>query len=124
MAKIFDTIVVCPKCGSSNYHIESDTSFIGGDPGFHVCHNCGNSSKFFLEIKKTKVKSFKKEAKKNSGNKKEKHVKNKSLFTKTDIFVLILGVILLSIHVIAFVVLVGGYFTLKQIFKEKILKKK
>ena len=119
MAKVFDGIIVCPKCGSSDFHIENDTSFIGGDMGFYVCHKCGYSSKFFPEVKKSKAKIFKKEAKKKKGSKiRESHEKKLS-FSKMDIIVLILGIVLLFVSIVGFVFFVGGYFALKKIFKKK-----
>jgi hypothetical protein len=121
MAKTFDSIVVCPKCGSSDFHIEGDTSFIGGDQGFHVCHGCGHSSKFFPEIKQSKVKSFKKQAaKKEKSKPKEKSAeKSKPFFSPIDLAALAVAVIFMFIAgVLGFVIVAGVYFAAKKLIKK------
>ena len=53
----------CPKCGSTNYHIESDLSWMTGNQGIYVCNDCGHNAPFFPEVEADKLKTFKSEAK-------------------------------------------------------------
>ena len=51
-------VKVCPKCGSVDYHKESDLSFLAAGSGFFVCNNCGYSAQFFPEVTIDKLGKF------------------------------------------------------------------
>ncbi len=61
---------ICPKCKKSNFCIENNTSFLGGETGWYHCNNCGFESAIFPtienknEIRKVEIKD-KKEIKNN-----------------------------------------------------------
>jgi len=40
----------CPRCGSDNFHIESNISFVTGKAGFYICRFCGFSAEMFPKI--------------------------------------------------------------------------
>jgi hypothetical protein len=48
-------ITICPKCKKSNYSIEANTSFIGGNSGWYHCNSCGFESAIFPSIDEDKV---------------------------------------------------------------------
>lgn len=55
MGKPLDYQTACTNCGESNYHVESNISFITGVPGFHVCHSCGYYARQFPKMARQEI---------------------------------------------------------------------
>ncbi len=82
----------CTNCGESNYHVESNISFITGFPGFHVCNNCGFTAKIFPKLSEKELSKLKKEFSK----KPKTHFREQSN-SKNWLYFLIIILILLAV---------------------------
>ncbi len=60
MQKSMEYKIACTNCGESNYHAESNISFITGVPGFDVCHSCGYYARQFPKMAKVEIDFIKK----------------------------------------------------------------
>ena len=85
----------CTNCGESNYHVESDISFISGNSGFHVCHGCGFTSRQFPKIAKVEIEMIKKRFSRHPKNffKEEKGNSNLYFFVLVLLALLFVGLL-------------------------------
>lgn len=105
-------INACPNCGSTNYHKESDISWMTGNPGIYVCNDCNYSANLFPEVEEKGLKIFKSKVKK----KKIRHTKQKSIKIDSIIVLILAIIVLFFLGVVFFVIIIGGYFTIKHLF--------
>ena len=107
----------CPKCGSISHHTESDLSWMTGKSPIYVCNDCGYSSGLFPEVERKELKKFRSAVK--SKAKKSKKFAQKAPAVEIDsIIALVVGVLVLfSFGPVYFVLIVGGYFTVRHLVR-------
>lgn len=107
----------CPKCGSDNFHVQSNISFITGKPGFHVCNLCGFTAEFFPKISDQERQNL-------SGNPlTPKPLTKSDPYNKYDLgAIAAASIIFVFAGIMWFVIAFGGYFSLRYLFSKKYQK--